>query len=286
MKNIILTTILLCLSGGVIAADIASGARKGNARVDVEDGGYFELGLIASWLSGDRVRDEDDLKAPSKSITPSFSAEYRYKGLFVEAVAGSSDGLNLGYNFWNNDNISLDFIALNPRGSFFYTYGDDEDTTTTEQEKNDELLERSDYYLGTGFRFTRYSRDSNNIVQFRLLADAINGHGISSSLRFASSEQYRNWNIHCILGFEYNSAKTNERFYGVSANEATQLFPEYHADSSTSIVLELGAAYPITEHWVFRTSARYRKYGGEEESPLINDDDRNIAVWTSVSYVF
>lgn len=272
---------LLALSWGAQAGDIAESVSGGAAHSG--DGGYFEIGAAVSYLgsSGDlRYEDEDSLQ-PSLLI----SGVYQYGGLFAEMIHQSQDGINLGFNFWNSENWSLDLLAANLLGSVSRIDGVDP-SQLNEMERNYYLLSEEDsLYIGAGLRATRYW-DNQYVLQMRLVHDYYDDQGMYGSVRLGKSWQVRNWNFHMLGSMEYSSATLNRHLYGVSKEEATTLFPEYQPDASLSFGVELGVAYPISQSLVFRGFYRFWSLPGEvSDSPFVTDDHRSVAS-VSISYVF
>ncbi|TKB55027.1 MipA/OmpV family protein [Ferrimonas aestuarii] len=262
---------------GDIVESVAGGAAHSG------DGGYFELGASLSYLGSSsdvRLEDEDSL-IPSLLI----SGVYQYKGLFAEMIHQSQDGINLGFNFWNSENWSLDLLAANLMGSYSRLDGVDP-SQLDEFERNLYLLSEEDsLYVGAGIRATRYW-DNQYVLQLRLMTDYYDDQGVFGSARLGKSWQVRNWNFHILGSVEYASATLNQHLYGVSREEATTLFPEYKPDASLSFGVEVGAAYPITQNLVFRGFYRFWSIPGEvSDSPFVVDDHSSMAS-VSISYVF
>jgi outer membrane scaffolding protein for murein synthesis (MipA/OmpV family) len=266
----------------LLAADIASDIREGDSAPDTSNGGYFEVGVGLHYADGGRL---DELNGKRNDdyrflYTLNLNYEYRYKGLFIEAASGSADGLNLGYNFWHNNYWTIDFLALSGGGD-----PDNDDLTgSPESERDAELIDRNFGFSGSGIRATGYLGEY--ILQYRLLADAFNDNGVVSTARAGRSWQVKNWNFHAIASLRYDSAKTNQRAFGITPEEATARFDAYTPSSSVSFGAEVGATYPLSEHWVFRTTARFVQQNKEAELSPLRNRKHGVSFNSSISYVF
>ncbi|BCD99674.1 MipA/OmpV family protein [Marinagarivorans cellulosilyticus] len=249
------------------------------------DGGdnFFEVSIGLGAGQNNRVKKEDEHN-DSYGVGIGLGWEYRWKGFFSEAIQDSYSGLNLGYELWQNDNWRLDLIGMNLHGS---VSNDDEILPgMTEEERNDRLVRRDTITLNGGVRATYYWKD--NIIQFRLESDySQNYAGAQSSLLVGRAWQIRNWNIHGLTGLQWNSRKRNEYLWNVSPLEATEKFPEYQASSSLNYSFEVGATYPISEHWLSRSKiVAFTIDDSVSESPLTNNDNVGGVISTSIVYVF
>ncbi|WP_076409818.1 MipA/OmpV family protein [Shewanella sp. UCD-KL12] len=262
------------------ASDIASSVAGG---VDnrLADGGYFELGASVYSVNKVDVRQSD-----YQSIEPSLllSGMYQYKGLFVEMVHQSQDGINLGYNIWNSDNWSLDLLFANLKSSWARSE-EYNPALLNEAGRNAYLMSEDSLYIGAGFRATRYWGD-HYVFQYRIVSDYYDDQGIQSSARLGKSWQVRNWNFHALASVEYSSSTLNQYLFGVSSEEATELFPEYQPDSSFGYGIELGVAYPISESFVFRAMYRINLLSDEVTDSPFNQSDYVSFFNASISYVF
>lgn len=277
-----LRILTLCLSPWTMAADITTHIRSGTGQIDLNDGGYFALGINTNAYNRPLVAEDDDATSnPLKwQLGLNINGSYRYKGLFAEAEFGAKY-INIGYNIWNNDHWTVDFLAASARGSI----SKDEDKTLTEQEQNKKLAwERTTWYVGSGLRITGYF--NNYMLQYRLVTDVHHNNGITSTINFGKSWQKRNWNFHAIVGAEYTSAKTNNYWFGVSEDKATERFSAYKPDASIGLTAQVGVDYPISEKWVSSAFFRITQLPDEvNNSPIIQDSYDAIFV-TSISYIF
>lgn len=264
----------------VLAGDIAQDIRTGND-IEKENGGYFGIGLSLSHVDGGRTFSKNEESDAYLGIN--LGGTYYYNGFFLEASQGTSDGLNIGYNFLNKGNWSVDFIASSLQGRW-NTEDDDREKSANESERNEALLERNTLYNGAGIRATANFDDY--IFQYRLVTDIHGGNGIVSTARIGHSWQVQNWNLHSILSAEYSSAETNNYLYSVTGEEATTRFAQYDLDSSLKYSGEVGVTYPLSEHTVFTSFVRYTALPKEiKDSPIMEGDNETLFV-TSVSYIF
>ncbi|OEG73462.1 structural protein MipA [Shewanella colwelliana] len=270
----------ILISSLAVASDIATTVTGG---VDnrLANGGYFELGASVYGINKVDIRQRDH-----QTIQPSLliSGVYQYKGLFVEMIHQSQDGINLGFNIWNSDHWSLDILAANLKST--WSRVDDVDPSTlTEAGRNAYLMSEESIYVGAGFRATRYW-DDHYVFQYRIVSDYFDGQGIQSSARLGKSWQVRNWNFHALGSIEYSSSTLNRYLFGIDSDEATELLPEYRPDSSFSYGLELGVAYPLSESFVFRAMYRINVLSDEITDSPFNQADHLSFFNASISYVF
>ncbi|WP_394388965.1 MipA/OmpV family protein [Shewanella woodyi] len=282
-RPFILTVFLLVLA---FAPQISRASDIANSVVGREDnrlvnGGYFELGASVYGVNKIDVRQTDH-----QTVQPSLllSGMYQYKGLFVEMLHQSQDGINLGYNFWNSENWSLDLLVANLQSSWARPEGIDP-KMLNEASRDLYLMSEDSIYVGAGFRATRYW-DDHYVFQYRIVSDYYDGQGLQSSARLGKSWQVRNWNFHALASVEYASATLNNHLFGVSSDEATTRFPEYHPDSSFHYGMEFGIAYPLSESLVFRAMYRFNVLSDEVTDSPFNQAGHVSFFNASISYVF
>ncbi|QFU21882.1 MipA/OmpV family protein [Shewanella eurypsychrophilus] len=262
------------------ASDIASSVGSG-VENRLADGGYFELGASVYGVNKIDVR-----QTSHESVQPSLliSGMYQYKGLFVEMIHQSQDGINLGFNFWNSQNWSLDLLLANLQSSWSRSEGVDP-SMLNEAGRNAYLMSEESLYVGAGFRATRYWGE-RYVFQYRLVSDYYDDQGILSTARLGTSWQVRNWNFHALASIEYSSSTLNSYLFGVSDEEATDLFPEYQPGSSFNYGMELGVAYPLSESFVFRAMYRFKILPDEVTDSPFNQTGYVSFFNASISYVF
>lgn len=274
MKKIIYFGIAALISSyvpvsSVSAADIAREVRVAESSPEPSDGGFFEAG--AGFVYGDAwLKGEDD----GLGLAILLGGRYQWNGLFVEAIEGSSSLISVGYNAWNNDNWSLDVLGSNLNDLF----------VSDDNEELESLKDRdADFLLGA--RATGYFGDY--LLQLQLQGDVSSTHdGVIASIEGGRSWQYRNWNFHTLAGLRYHSKEVVDVYVGVTPAEATATLPEFKAGSGSILSAEIGATYPISEHWVFRATAGYQHLTeGISESPII-DGENFTKLKATFSYVF
>lgn len=283
MKHV-LALFILFSSCYLWADDIARGVRGGDNKPDESDGGYLEMGFGLALYVDPFVSEDNEEGIACECVLATISGMYRYKGFFFELAAETADGISLGYNLWQTDTWSVDLLLANLSGDLDFEDTELPNKVLTEEQKDAYLLDRGRGYLGAGARITGYL--SRYILQYRLVSDFYDNKGIMSSLRFGRNWQYRNWNFHTITSAEYYSTKTTNYFIGVLPEEATSRFPEYSTSGVTFLTVELGATYPVTEHWVARSFVRYAALTKRiTRSPII--DENYGAEWVAtLSYTF
>lgn len=259
-----------------IAGDLASEIRKGAAESDNNNGGYTELGLgFASYTNPIvGVPEGNEKDEVHNEIYLDINARYQYEGLFVEIFTQGLEALTFGYNFYNEQKWSMDWIATVQHAEMSENTSDD----------YEELNKRyTDFMMGP--RSTHYI--GNYIVQFHLLKDISNTHqGELVALKLARHWQYHNWTLHALAGATYRSEKLLDYYFGIDESEASEKFPVHHAGSGMAYTFELGATYPLSEKWVFRSFIRQVDVDNEiTKSPLVLDDQGEM-IATSINYVF
>lgn len=272
---VLMLSIVSCTSA---ASDIASSVSGVANRFD--DGGNFELGLSVYGINQVDVRQTD---AGTAQLSLLVSGMYQYKGLFIEMIHQSQDGVNLGINLWSSEDWSLELLLANLQGS--WSRPDIDPRTLDEAGRNAYLLSEDSLYIGAGFRATRYWGD-NYVFQYRLVSDYYDDQGIQSSARLGKSWQVRNWNFHLLGSIGYSSATLNRYLFGVSKEEATERFPEYRPSSSFNYGVELGVAYPLSESLVFRAMYRLNLLFSEVTDSPFNQAGYTSYFNASISYVF
>lgn len=279
----LLILILLC-GNNAAANDIAREVRVGSQGPDLSNGGFLELGLGLELSNNLRVQEDPD-KTDNFQLegAPSISGAFRYRGFFAGFTEGSFDGINIGYNFYSSDFWSYDLLLSSFQGELNIDVDEIEDSDS-EAARNRKLLNRDTFYNGAGFRATRYYNDY--ILQLRLVSDIHHGNGYQATGRVGRHLQLGNWNLHAVGGLVYDSSKLSQYLWGVTAEEATERFPEYTLGGGFRFQLEGGGLYPLTKDWVFRSILRYTWYPEDVfQSPLI-DDHFSLSLGGSLNYVF
>jgi len=286
MKRFFLAAVAaLLFSSSAHAADIASDVRAGSGSLDNSDGGYFELGVNLS-LNAHR----EGARMNSGIL---LAGAYRYRGLFFEALnpgvslpSGQIAGITLGFNLWRNNRWAVDLLGASTtqRGTVGKTL-EVENFDSTDVERENDVIERSNFYNGAGVRLTGYF--GNTLFQYRLVNDIHGGNGVTSSARIAYSRLVRNWNFHSVISANYVSQETGQYWYGISDEEASTRFEQYDVDSSTiAYSAEFGVTYPLRESVVFRSTARYTQFADEVAKSPLQESEFGLHWRTSLSYVF
>ncbi len=276
MRFRIIIPALFALSGAIASAsDIAMDIRQ--TGIDTDHGGHFEIGLGYEYSSA-LSAEADGSSSQSNGIVVNLGGAYHYKGLFIEAALESYDGLNLGYQIVSNTDWSVDLLATSLSGDL--SIGDESDNKTADQK----LVERDSLYAGAGIRLTRYLGDY--VLQGRIVSDIYKDNGVRASARAGRNWQLRNWNLHGIVSYDYASSKTMAYLVGITDEEATDQFVAYAPDAGSAISVELGAAYPISEHVVWNTRLLHTQYSDEVSQSSLLAEDQFTGFRTTLNYVF
>ena len=253
------------------AADIARDVRVGEAAPDLNNGGFFEIGAGVGLLASPVVGSDDD----GATIKLFLAGSYQWRGLFVESIDGSSSNISFGYNAWNTPLWSFDAIASVLNNDIFVS--DSKELKGLENRQGDFLI---------GARATGYFGDY--ILQLKLLDGVTHRHdGEFVGLEGGYSWQRRNWNYHTVLGWQYGAKELVNYYLGVSPEEAlASTVSEYQAGAGSLFTAEIGATYPISEHWVFRGTARVEHLTENlSNSPIIGRKNHGF-IFATFSYVF
>lgn len=268
---------VLCWPTVSVASDIAREIRSGAS------GNFLEVIAVGGCGRSDRIATTQSDEPEGCGYGLGLGWEFHWKGFFTEVIENSYGGLNLGYTLYQNDNWTIDLIALEVSGSV--SNKDGLTPTMTEAQRNRHLRYRDTITLDGGIRATHYW--GNNILQLRAEADySSNYGGAEASVLYGKTWQLRNWNVHALGGAYWQSRARNEYYWEVSTEEATSQLPAYAAQSSINVSLELGATYPLSEHWLSRTQiAVFRNGDTIADSPL-SANQAYGGISTSISYVF
>jgi outer membrane protein len=259
------------LSSPSFANDIAHTIRNSTEDNSTTEN-YFELGVgLAVGVSPSLTNDDDKWAGASLIINGSYS----WNGVFIEKYGESSDPIILGYKAYENENWSLD-IVMGPKFGGLHSH-----------KKFEQLNDRNSSTMFGG-RLTGTLGD--NIVQFSLKHDISgNSHGTSASALVGRNWQVRNWNLHGLVGLSFFDSRINDYYYGINEDEASRTqFTEYRPGSNVNFSSEAGVTYPITENWVFRSTARFGTVSDADTDSPIFETSRSTAMSlrTSLTYVF
>lgn len=255
----LLLMVVITWPAWVTAGDIATEVRRGGSDDNPDRRGHFEV-LINGECSHRSGKGTGRWFVPDRSgcgLGLDLGGEYHYKGFFLEAVSESRDGWQIGYTLWSNPSWRVDMVAAGPA-----FYG-------------------SEWSYGIGSRITHHFGD--NIFQFRLLAEqGFDDDDVEATMRLGRAWQVRNWNFHALGGLELLLAERYHTYVGEREGEQQLLLGRKRLEPMVDLVFEVGATYPISEHWVSRTQVEY----------LSRDDERSYstdwsaAISTSLVYVF
>jgi len=266
-----LTLTTIGYSSTNVAADISQQLRDSSAEKSTAEN-YFELGVGIATGVAPSLTDDDDQFTSGYVV---LNGSYTWNNFFIEQYGESDDGLLLGYNAYESENWSLD-VVVGPkfRGLDF-------------DDKFDALDDRNISAMFGG-RLTGYLGE--NVLQFTLKHDISgNSKGTMASALIGRNWQVRNWNFHGLAGVYYYDSNINDYYYGVSEAEAARSqFTEYHPSANVNFAAEAGVTYPITEDWVFRSTARFSTVSDADmDSPLFETRrSTKMSLSTSISYVF
>lgn len=231
-------------------------------KLNQRDGFFLAYSAISS--TGDDIYDPEE-----KSATE-FDAHFSYRiqllGFFVEQPGLSSRRLHglyasnaWGFNFYNNDNWSLDLFKQ---------------FNTEKVEGLAQVQNRNDQRR-SGIRATGYY--DNSQLQFILSPDARGSQaedGIEASVSYTHYWQVKNWNIYGSLGAQYQSKEVLS--YGQTESETAQ--------SRVNTSAELGLEYALNEDWVLGAFASYNELPSQDSTVDANVNGTRAGVL--LSFVF
>ena len=257
-----------CLSP--IWADEFKGARDYNPHFG-DNGWDGNIGLGAFYQHGNfylgSEKDHNELTILSE-------ASYVNDNFFFSA---GEDEFIFGYTLARDENWVIDAV-LGPKFAIDF---DDEI-----YDQKIRHLEERDLDAQLGPRFTWYG--DNNRVSFSITQDISDRHdGYSASATYLHEWQLQNWLLTGRAGVIFISDKMANHIVGVSAAEATASIAQYKADSSGHLLgLALKAEYPVSEHWIFETSATISEFSKEFDASPITSNDSVTTLVTGLKYQF
>ncbi len=248
-----------------------------------ENGGYLEVGVLAGLRKSPYFGLPED-NAPEvlqPSLSLSLAGRYQYEGLFAEGYFGSAEGLVLGANLLNQALVSLDLVAMQGHPS---VSGKDSNLLSEIRPRRGDLL--------GGVRSTLHYGDL--IAQAHLLHDISQVHnGNVFGMKLGINQLVGNWNLHALVGANYRSRAVADYYFSLSEREIASLIyienkvPEaFRAEAGWTPMFELGASYPLSERWVFRSLFRYQQLPEQWSGSALLIDDVDQEFLTSLSYVF
>lgn len=288
----------------VCAFLVSSAAISANAMADDSDtelndrdGGYMSLGVGFRSEKSPFVGDFGEAAI-------FLNGRYQWHGLFVEApdiAFFGSDGVDVttqnqsmigvGYNFHNSQRWNFDLYAGAPDSAVSITGF-----------RDDKLVELNKRKALTGYGLRSIGNYGANTVQFVAFPFYYSSEdadsGLYASMWLAHEWQVKNWNLHGAVGIKYRASSILDYYYGISDEESANLFgggviAAYEAKAGTDYTVQLGASYPVSKHWVFRSYARYTDISDSiTDSPLFNvgvavgRPKNESEVGISINYVF
>jgi len=254
-----------------VANDISHKLRNATEENNTTEN-YFELGLGAAIGVGPSLTNDDD---KWKGLGIIINGSYNWNGLFIEKHGESRDPLLFGYNAYESEAWSFDLVV----GPQFFSLNFDDKFKDLDERTGSDMF---------GGRLTGYLGDM--VVQFNLKHD-IGGYskGTSASALLGRNWQVRNWNFHGLLGLSFSDSHITDYYYGVNEAEAARSqFTEYNPGASVNFSAEAGVTYPITQDWVFRSTARFHKVSDVAMNSPLFETTRSTAMSLSatISYVF
>jgi outer membrane scaffolding protein for murein synthesis (MipA/OmpV family) len=193
-----------------------------------------------------------------------------------------SGGLVVGYSLIDKFNWGLDVLGTNVQGGF-----DDKGLGFYNNGVIDELrgIKTRHYDFDAGLRLTR--RFKNSQISFEYLHDISSTHNGWVINSFVSQIlPWRNWEFRSGVGISAYSADFTNYYFGIEASEATPSRPVYKSNTSTSIMFELHAEYPISQNWVFLAGWLTTWFSKEiDDSPIISQRYQHKAK-VGLRYVF
>ncbi len=261
--------LLLCCSLSQ-AADITS-------ELQSRSSGFLELGVGLAYgdapLAGFYLSDTAGEGTEGFALNILLNGQWQWRNFFAEILHDSFTGGAIGYQAWQSQNHSVDAIITN-------LFGD-----LDPSDSGFEGLDVRKYDIVAGLRSTHHL--DNSVLQFSLLGDVSGRHdGWAATATYGRFWQVKNWNFHAIAGAHYFSEEVTQHFFGVSESEASASIPASMPDDGVLVELEFGAAIPLNEKWVFRSTAEiYHLPESLVEGPLVTGSSA-YSVGTSINYVF
>ena len=230
-------------------------------------------------LTDDFLKVADEGKI-SPFIAINLSIEYKrfYLDLQRSNLPG---GAIMGYHLWQGEKWQADLIA----GT--YTIGFDEDGNYFTKEGGPYLAginsRSDDFNIGV-----KFSRDYDFAeLGTEVVSDFGRSHQ-SWMMRTVLSRPIPagNWDLRGGVGVDLYSAKMSNYYYGVSADEVSDLRPAYQPGLSFGGYGMLVAEYPLSENWVLHSATLLGFVSNSiKNSPLTNSNVRMIG-FVGVKYVF
>lgn len=254
------------------SADIAYKIRQGSdASVSFELAfGFVVLDVpLVGWVSD----DPEDPTSGALEVGLAFDGRAEWKGLFVETIFHSFNSIALGYTPWSNDKTSVDLLITDGLGRYEPGIG----AFQSVENRGSDVV--------AGIRATHHF--DKTLVQLEVSSDVSGKHdGQMVALQLGRFRQVRNWNLHGLIGARYFTDNMLDHYFGISEAESTADIPRYEASGGTLASLEIGATLPLTEKWIFKSTAEGLYLPDSVSDSPLADDRVAVIVSTSVNYVF
>ncbi len=256
------------------AADIAREIHSPSSGSDA----FAELGIV---LGAERMPligfNGQDLESSDSTVSHlgiGLIGRLEYERFFAEFIENSFSNATVGAIAWSGENSEVEVVFSSYFGRISRnSYAGLETIDNRKGDFNAGL--RGSYYFGNG------------IAQFELAHDIIGSHnGVTGSFQIGHQAQVRNWNLHTLFGIRYFSADVIDHLFGVSEAESTADFPAYVADHGFMPTIQVGAALPLSERWVFRALAEYSRLPNSVTDSPLAQGDTMYSVQSGVYYVF
>ncbi|MEM7257779.1 MAG: MipA/OmpV family protein [Pseudomonadota bacterium] len=257
-----------------MAADIAREIHSPSAGSSA----FAELGIVLGSgklpLIGFNGQSREDSGDPIHNLSIGLTGRLEFNRFFAEFIENSFSNATIGAKAWTGDNAEVELIIT----SLF-------DQISRRNEEGFETIDTRKSDLNAGLRSSYFFGDG--IMQFELVHDIIDSHnGFTGSIQFGHQALARNWNLHVLAGVRYFSKDVIDHLFGVSASESTDTLPAYRAKHGFMPTIQVGAALPLSERWVFRAVAEYSRLpDAVTDSPLAQGSDI-YNVQGGVYYVF
>lgn len=268
--RIVPALLLSGLAGSGASADsaaVAEAQHQGNSffeayyaveQIRVPVVGYRDDGTVALPGYSDEYTDFEADPRDSRTAADLHIAFVYDKGsLFLEAQPRSGTIEAVGYHLRDTPLQLTSLIYKRSRKT--YQPWIKEGYETVNERGYDELF---------GFRSIRYFNDHH--LKLELFKDVRRELGYEASISFGSYRQFGGVDIEGFAGLGYTSAGINNYYFGVSAEEASELAPVYIAGHALVPRAGISVALPLSNRWVFKTSGAIERFPGSmTNSPLV-----------------
>lgn len=98
--------------------------------------------------------------------------------------------------------------------------------------------------------------------------------GYELYLNYARSYRWQRWSFQPSMGLSYKSARLNDYYWGVRADEASFVFPEYRAGAGANKHARFAASYRLDRSWSIFAVAEFERLSSQAaRSPLVEQRD-------------